>query len=536
MKNKFIPLLLSASLMIAFPCSSYATEIVEPEKPNINNEQQVNEYNKQVDEYNQQIDYIYNQELEEYNKAIEYNRQEEQRVNQINKEQEEITNQHNIEEDNKVQQNEKDLEQYEKDLQKYEEEINSPQYIADKKNAEAVLKYYNSIAEYNMLPFKAGNDEAFKEIYTNHSVDRRTVRQENKGLENLDFSSTIKVKEAEEKSGETYTVIVTHFFVNSNYQNIATFSFEKEVDINDTITVKSLADNVGSKLVLSNNDKYGIFYTYIDDKYLSSYWYQSFGYAEYTRLKEKNDFTEYQLNGTAYDFTLKNGSYYYSDLPYFEAQYYYVNWLTVNEVIDPIKPEEVTKYIPDYWTVKYITPNYLTVIPPIKGKYLTKLTFIPIQQRIEQSNNFINTTEKAPNVTPLNNKIKTTKTIKNNTIPLNKPISGSWALLNLIATICSIILAILSFILFFFNRKKEEEDKENEEYTIKKKRFLRRIVEIIISLAMIIIFILTEDTSLPMVWTDKYTILMLLLLLIHIVVIIIFRRKEKEDKKDKGEY
>ena len=53
---------------------------------------------------------------------------------------------------------------------------------------------------------------------------------------------------------------------------------------------------------------------------------------------------------------------------------------------------------------------------------------------------------------------------------------------------------------------------------------------------MIIIFILTEDTSLPMVWTDKYTILMLLLLLIHIIVIIIFRRKEKEDKEDKGEY
>lgn len=47
MKNKFIPLLLSASLIIAFPCSSYATKIAEPEKPNINNEQQVEEYNQQ---------------------------------------------------------------------------------------------------------------------------------------------------------------------------------------------------------------------------------------------------------------------------------------------------------------------------------------------------------------------------------------------------------------------------------------------------------------------------------------------------------
>ena len=128
-----------------------------------------------------------------------------------------------------------------------------------------MLKYYDSIAEYNMLPFKSGDEAEFKEIYTNNSVDRRIVRQENKNLEDLDFSSTIKVKEAEEKSGETYTVIVTHFFVNSNYQNIATFSFEQEVDVNDTITVKSLADNVGSKLVLSNDDKYGIFYTYIDD-------------------------------------------------------------------------------------------------------------------------------------------------------------------------------------------------------------------------------------------------------------------------------
>ena len=57
MKNKFIPLLLSASLIIAFPCSSYATEIAEPEKPDINNEQQVEEYNQQ-NEIQEQINNV----------------------------------------------------------------------------------------------------------------------------------------------------------------------------------------------------------------------------------------------------------------------------------------------------------------------------------------------------------------------------------------------------------------------------------------------------------------------------------------------
>ena len=356
MKKRILSLVLGLVLVLSAGTYSFAEEIpVKPTEPEVQTEESVNEYNKEVDKYNE--------EVEKYNKQTDEDYAVAQTEYEIQKE--EVTT-HNQEEQNKIEQNEKDLEQYGKDLQQYEEYLNSPEYATDKKNADAVLAKYDSIAEYNMLPFKAGDDEAFEEIYTNHAVDRKIVKEENANLKNITRESTIQVDPAEEKSGKTYTVIVTHYFINPYWQTIKAISFSKEeVDINDTVTVTSLANNPSSKLVLEDDEKYCAFYTYISNTYLTCYWYQIYGYAEHTRLKVTDDFSEYNANGNAYSFTLKNGSFYSSDAPYFEVLYYYTYWNTVNELLEA--PEKVTKYNPDFWEEP---------IAPTKRDYLNKLSYL----------------------------------------------------------------------------------------------------------------------------------------------------------------
>ena len=55
---------------------------------------------------------------------------------------------------------------------------------------------------------------------------------------------------------------------------------------------------------------------------------------------------------------------------------------------------------------------------------------------------------------------------------------------------------------------------------------------ILVGIISVIAFILTEDMSLPMVLTDKWTFLMILLLIIEIVNIFIIRRQSKGEEDD----
>ena len=583
MKNKLIPLLLSASLMIAFPCSSYATEIVEPEKPNINNEQQVDEFNQQINEVQEQSSITNTQE---------------QQINIVNTQEQ------------KTQPEEKPVVTKSASLSKSQstELTITFKYRDRNNNAEwTTSSLSNTATSWKVLQAKANN------VIANHKSI--TVGLQVYTFTGWDTSFPVTL------SSENPSVLVTAEYditkkpqLFFNYQdNISTGSgswkndspfsgythtFSKPQDVNqytflywedkETGDIKYPGDKYTKKSSQLTQDTTVTYYAIYDfqpevkliyhykegikdtgakseaiDIYANQpknlkWFYEEEGGEPIpegemvplpdliTKIHTKQNTEPEEVNVYAhyYTVTYKPGTQGTFLETSFEVEYgantpvapettckegykfdkwspeiadivienaiYTAEWIEIKIPEDPEKTEE--KEEPD---------NNPTVFPIIRNTrpVLTSTASLP-------------TPSIAPNVTKPIDKVET---IKNNPIPLQKSL-GSWALLNLIATICSIILAILSFVLFFFKRKKTEEDKENEEYTIKKKRFLRRIVEIIISLAMIIIFILTEDTSLPMVWIDKYTILMLLLLLIHIVVIIIFRRKEKEDKEDKGEY
>lgn len=104
--------------------------------------------------------------------------------------------------------------------------------------------------------------------------------------------------------------------------------------------------------------------------------------------------------------------------------------------------------------------------------------------------------------------------------------SGSWALLNLIAVILTVILAILMFI-----RKQTKEKEDEDNVTEMKRRRWIPIVGVVIAIVSIIVFILTEDITLKMVYVDSYTIWMIVLAVINIVLLIL-GRTWKEVKND----
>ena len=94
-----------------------------------------------------------------------------------------------------------------------------------------------------------------------------------------------------------------------------------------------------------------------------------------------------------------------------------------------------------------------------------------------------------------------------------------WALLNLIAVMLSLILAIA---LLLLKRNNEDEDMRIRRWT--------KIVAIIIAVISVVIFVVTENIFLPMKLTDQYTMLMLGLSLIQIVMTVIGTKYKNNGK------
>jgi len=108
--------------------------------------------------------------------------------------------------------------------------------------------------------------------------------------------------------------------------------------------------------------------------------------------------------------------------------------------------------------------------------------------------------------------------------------AGSWALVNLIATILSVLMALGMIITFFTGKEKEEEDEnekdedEEESQNRKESKFLGLIPAIL----SVIVFIRTEDMRLPMVYIDRYTLLMVIILAVALLLAIVTRNRKKE--------
>lgn len=141
-------------------------------------------------------------------------------------------------------------------------------------------------------------------------------------------------------------------------------------------------------------------------------------------------------------------------------------------------------------------------------------------------------------VTPLDN--GGTVNIPDEKVPLAEG-GASWALINLLCTIFSLISGL---VLLIFARKKKEEYYAEEYYETeyadadeyleekKKRRLLTKILAAVDGIIALIVFILTEDMSLPMALIDKWTIFMVVFALISGVTLVMGYKNAKEEAEE----
>ena len=121
-------------------------------------------------------------------------------------------------------------------------------------------------------------------------------------------------------------------------------------------------------------------------------------------------------------------------------------------------------------------------------------------------------------------------------------VKGHWALINLIAAMLSVVLAVAA-LLAKHAKEEDEEDKDDQvvesenqaDDTVTSKRHRTwKIVAVVDAIAAVVVFILTENLAHNMVLVDKWTVLMVLFGLISIVSTY-FARKWHEEDEDEDE-
>ena len=158
------------------------------------------------------------------------------------------------------------------------------------------------------------------------------------------------------------------------------------------------------------------------------------------------------------------------------------------------------------------------------------------------------TTTPAPEATVEPEKAETTpaptaksEKIKEEATPQAAP-KGHWALINLIAAMLSVVLAVAALLAKHAKEEDEEEkddqvvesENQDDETVASKRHRTWKIVTVIDAIAAVVVFILTENLAHDMVLVDKWTVLMVLFGLISIVSTY-FARKWHEEDEDEDE-
>jgi len=119
--------------------------------------------------------------------------------------------------------------------------------------------------------------------------------------------------------------------------------------------------------------------------------------------------------------------------------------------------------------------------------------------------------------------------------------TGAWALLNLIATIVMVVLAVVMLV-GMFGKRREDEDQDEAEYRSEeqdqeaqiKRHRIWRIAGIVLAVVAVIVELLTSDFMQPMVMIDKWTIVFAILLVVQLVTVF-FSRKKTTDPDDEDQ-
>lgn len=124
----------------------------------------------------------------------------------------------------------------------------------------------------------------------------------------------------------------------------------------------------------------------------------------------------------------------------------------------------------------------------------------------------------------------------------------SWALVNLIAMVLTVVLCLLLLVTYFTKKKDEEQGNEEENNRVEskaetdeekekelKRHGMIRLLSLIPAVGSVIVFFLTENMRNPMIMVDKWTIWMILILAVEVVLAVLSKKKnEDKDEEDKN--
>ena len=106
--------------------------------------------------------------------------------------------------------------------------------------------------------------------------------------------------------------------------------------------------------------------------------------------------------------------------------------------------------------------------------------------------------------------------------------NASWALVNLLLALVTILMSVLLLITYLKGKKKQQDQPETKDEAINRKASMR-VLSALPMIAAIVTFFLTEDMTLPMSWVDKWTWIMAIYAVVS-VLIAILSRKKREDR------
>ncbi|MBQ9424353.1 MAG: hypothetical protein IJU42_00220 [Erysipelotrichaceae bacterium] len=473
----------------------YADEEI-PAEPNIEG-LTAEEANALIDEYNEKVD--------EYNEKMEA--QFEAEVEKVEA--------HNAAEDEKVAENQKELEAY--------------------NNAQAKIEKHE---EKGITTNRTDNYEELPEDYT------VTVEAED--------AKTIKViEEAEVKSGKTVKVMNIHLFFDEDCSSSGTINdlsnlktdedvidhlalaeWETiEVDENDVIEVVSEAESMGYRSAS--------FYKWIEG-YTNGFWMPSYSLFTSTAVDSYSTWDK----GAAQIASYGSGTTDRRAAVDMFSLYAYTFYRTGAEP-----------------TYEEYTPDYRET--PQAPEQLKKMDHIEAQEIIEVNEEpAAEPGKKEPIVTPTieNNEPETkepavieeiveevadeevpmsiseevtmnvSEEIFDEAVPMAAPAAEAhWALLNLIAAIATALISLLTILGIFRKNEEEKEEEENRNDQYESDKYL----SLIPAALAIIIFILTEDMRLAMILADRWTLLMAIILIANIALaFLIHDQKTDEGKKE----
>ena len=126
--------------------------------------------------------------------------------------------------------------------------------------------------------------------------------------------------------------------------------------------------------------------------------------------------------------------------------------------------------------------------------------------------------------------------IPDDEIPLAAGVGGAWALVNLILTALTVLGSALLLITWITGKKRRENHPESGQEAEQRRRRhgALRVFSLVPAIGAVIAFILTENMRLPMVLTDKWTLLMALIALVQLAVMLLARKKWEDKDEDNG--